>query len=165
MRGQTLRFLIIATIILTSVGCDQAAKHLARGSLEKNESTELLGDLVVLSYVENEGAFLSLGATWPHGLRLLLFVVFSAGMVLAAAVYLIRRRGLDLISSAALSLVVGGGVGNLIDRVLRAGYVTDFVSVGIGRIRTGIFNFADIFLVAGVTLLLLAKRKRAATGP
>jgi signal peptidase II len=162
MRGQTLRFLIIGTIILATVGCDQAAKHLARGNLEKNESTELLGDLVVLSYVENEGAFLSLGSTWPSGLRLLLFVVVSASMVLAAAVYLICRRGLDLTSSAALSLMVGGGVGNLIDRVLRAGYVTDFLSVGIGRIRTGIFNLADIFLIAGVTLLLLAKRKRPA---
>ena len=162
IRGQTLRFMMIAAIILATVGCDQATKHMARGAFGANQPTELLGSLLVLSYVENQGAFLSLGSTWPPHLRLLLFVVFSASIVLAAAAYLIFRRGLDLTRSAALSLVVGGGLGNLIDRALRAGCVTDFMSLGIGRIRTGIFNFADVFLLAGVALLVLAQRKPAA---
>ena len=54
-----------------------------------------------------------------------------------------------------MALVVGGGLGNLVDRVMREGAVVDFLNVGIGPVRTGIFNMADVFIVAGVSFLVL----------
>jgi signal peptidase II len=57
-----------------------------------------------------------------------------------------------------LALVAGGGISNLIDRLLYNGRVTDFLNVGIGGVRTGIFNVADMAIMAGALLLLLNMR-------
>ena len=65
------------------------------------------------------------------------------------------RGGLSRAQWLALALVAGGGIGNWLDRVLHDGTVTDFVSVGLGGLRTGIFNLADLAVVAGVCVLLL----------
>jgi signal peptidase II len=54
----------------------------------------------------------------------------------------------------AVSLFIAGGVGNLIDRIMHNGSVVDFLNVGIGPLRTGIFNFADVFVMGGSMLLL-----------
>ncbi|MEN8162170.1 MAG: signal peptidase II [Myxococcota bacterium] len=64
----------------------------------------------------------------------------------------------------ALGLVAGGGFANWLDRVLGDGSVTDFVSLGVGALRTGIFNLADVAIVLGV-LLLLRVGSRAAEEP
>jgi signal peptidase II len=55
-------------------------------------------------------------------------------------------------------LVIGGGMSNFIDRLLYGGYVVDFLNVGIGSVRTGIFNVADVFIVTGVLLLVFSDR-------
>jgi signal peptidase II len=64
----------------------------------------------------------------------------------------------------ALALVAGGGISNLIDRLLYNGRVTDFLNVGIGSLRTGIFNVADMAIMAGA-LLLLWKLRAATSDP
>jgi len=64
----------------------------------------------------------------------------------------------------ALALLAGGGTSNLLDRLLYDGRVTDFLNVGIGSLRTGIFNLADMAIMAGALLLVLKKRASAA-GP
>jgi signal peptidase II len=56
----------------------------------------------------------------------------------------------------AVSLVFAGGVGNLIDRIIHNGFVVDFINIGIGPIRTGIFNVADVAVMGGSILLCLA---------
>ena len=61
---------------------------------------------------------------------------------------------------AGLAFIVGGGCGNLIDRLLRDGRVGDFMNIGIGPLRTGIFNFADLFVLTGCLLLLLSPKKK-----
>jgi signal peptidase II len=58
----------------------------------------------------------------------------------------------------AWGLVIGGGVSNLVDRLWYGGYVVDFLNVGIGPVRTGIFNFADVFIMVGVLLLIFSDR-------
>ena len=55
----------------------------------------------------------------------------------------------------ALSFMIGGGAGNLIDRIFNHGAVIDFLNLGVGTLRTGVFNAADMEIVAGITLLLL----------
>jgi signal peptidase II len=72
--------------------------------------------------------------------------------------YVLRDSPNSPITIAALGLIAGGGLGNWLDRLLNAGAVTDFVSLGVGRLRTGIFNVADLAVVAGTVLLLLSLR-------
>jgi signal peptidase II len=97
---------------------------------------------------ENPGAFLGLGASLPG---CALTVAASAGMaVLLTAAFRSGWTGLPLIG---VVLACSGGASNLIDRVVR-GSVVDFMNVGVGPLRTGIFNFADVAIMAGIALVL-----------
>jgi signal peptidase II len=152
MPSQRRGLLIAALIIALAVTCDQAAKQAARLTLRGAGVTRVAGDFVVLVYAENDGAFLGLGSTWPRPLRVVLLSVLPSLVIIAACVALVRKRPGGL---SGFALVIGGGMGNLIDRLARDGRVTDFLNVGVGPIRTGIFNLADLFLMVGVALLLL----------
>jgi signal peptidase II len=158
--GSLGRLILAAAIVIATVGCDQGSKHLARTFLADAGTVRVVGNLLLLRYAENQGAFLSLGAGWHPVLRAAVFAALSLVIVAGAAVYLFRDRRMSLRRTAALSLVVGGGIGNLIDRLIRGGHVTDFLNLGIGRVRTGIFNLADVFLMAGVAVFVLASGTR-----
>ena len=71
---------------------------------------------------------------------------------------LVAKWNMPLANFVALVLVLAGGIGNVIDRVLHNGLVTDFLNLGIGPVRTGIFNVADMVLVIGGLALLLTCR-------
>ncbi len=88
----------------------------------------------------------------------------SSVVVVLAAVWAVRNGGLTPVRTVALSLLVGGGAGNLLDRFLRGGYVTDFAIVSVGPLHSGIFNLADLCLVAGVVLYAFASRRRKGPG-
>jgi signal peptidase II len=163
--GSLRRLLLAAVIVIAAVGCDQYSKHLARIMLKGAGTVRLIGSVLLLRHAENQGAFLSLGAGWHPLFRVLVFVALSLAIVTAGAVYLFRNRRLSLMQTVALSLVVGGGAGNLIDRLARGGQVTDFLNLGIGRLRTGIFNLADLFLMAGVAMFVLARKTKPDQAP
>jgi signal peptidase II len=114
----------------------------------------------------NDGAFLSLGSAIGEssGGMLLSSIV---GVVLAGLLlYLFVSRPQNPLVGVSIALVVAGGVSNLIDRV-RYGYVVDFLNVGIGPLRTGIFNVADMAIMAGVILWAFSDRlwRKPATLP
>lgn len=144
--------ILLAVVVLL----DRATKVIAQHFLELSLPIPLWGDIVRFEYAENTGAFLSLGAGLPESVRFMLFGVIVALLLVVMVVYLVRSRTLLPWEAIALSLVVGGGTGNLFDR-LTAGYVVDFVSIGIGSVRTGIFNVADVAITAGVLLLLAGR--------
>jgi len=148
------RTTLILLVLLSCVGCDQVTKQIARQSLATSNPISLLGDSLRLQYVENRGAFLSLGANipehWRFGLLTLLTGCFLVGLVL----FLLRSKGLARATSVALALVAAGGIGNLIDRLVHQGRVVDFLNLGIGPVRTGIFNVADIAITLGVFWLV-----------
>lgn len=154
------RLLLLLAVTLGSVGCDQATKIAARAHLPRYDVISLLGDTVRLQYIENPGAFLGLGGTLPDGVRHALLVVGVAIAVAALVLFAIVRvaRPATVLQVTALALVCGGGIGNLIDRIWRDGRVIDFLNVGVGPLRSGIFNVADVALLAGAGLLLLASR-------
>ena len=149
-----LRLVLTGLLLLSCVGCDQAAKVLARDALAERPPSSLLHGVVQLQYVENPGAFLSLGAGLPHPIRFLLFVVGAGAVLEAGLAFAVRSNRLNRWQKAAVLLAVGGGIGNLIDRVTH-GAVVDFVSLGIGPLRTGIFNLADVAITIGLVLLLV----------
>jgi signal peptidase II len=124
----------------------------------------LWGDLVRLQHTQNHGAFLSLGATFSESTRFCVFIV-AAGFALAGMVtYLIRKPDISAYDIVAVSLIVGGGVGNLIDRLLFSGGVTDFLNLGIGQLRTGIFNIADVEIMIGGIMILYRSFRPARSG-
>ena len=155
------RTLLMLVVLLSCVGCDQASKHIVRARLPESVAYSFWGDVVRLQHVQNHGAFLSLGATLSDGARFAIFVLAVAAALLGMVVYLMRKPGIGAANVIALSLIAGGGVGNLVDRIFLRGGVTDFLNLGIGQVRTGIFNIADVAIMVGVGMLLLQGRPRA----
>lgn len=149
------RFSLAILILLSCAGCDRATKNIAREELVSSPPISLLNDFVRFEYVENSGALLGLGSNLPREGRFLLLVIFAGASLLLALGYIASVHRLDLMPLIGLSLLAGGGVGNLIDRIFNNGAVTDFVRLGFGSLRTGVFNLADVAILAGVLMLLL----------
>lgn len=149
------RFSLVILILLSCVGCDRATKNIAREEFVSSPPISLLNDFVRFEYVENSGALLGLGSNLPREGRFLLSVIFAGASLLVTLAYIASVHRLDLMPLIGLSLLAGGGVGNLIDRIFNNGAVTDFVRLGIGSFRTGVFNLADVAVVVGVVMILL----------
>jgi signal peptidase II len=146
------RLLLILAILFATVGLDQATKSFAKAHLAETQVLRFLGDTVRLDLARNYGAFLSLGSAMGES---------SGGMVLSGVVglvlagllaYLFVSRPQNPLVGASIALIVGGGASNLIDRLRYGGYVVDFLNLGIGSLRTGIFNVADMAIMAGVVI-------------
>ena len=150
---RVFRFGLAILILLSCLGCDQTTKSIAREELSSSPPISLLGDVIRLELAENPGAMLGLGSSLPPGVRFVLLTVLAGASLLAALGYAFTAHWLGLLPLVGLSLLAAGGVGNLIDRILNRGVVTDFVRLGIGPFRTGIFNVADVAIVAGVAVI------------
>jgi signal peptidase II len=146
-----IRVVLLISIGAT-IGCDRVTKHVAATRLSERPSRSFLADTFRLEYAENTGAFLRLGADWPRPART---AVFGAGNALLLALFVVTlRRGWPTRALLGVALFVGGGVSNLMDRIVH-GTVIDFMSVGIGPLRTGIFNVADMAIMLGVGIVML----------
>jgi signal peptidase II len=150
-----IQIVVVAITLVTCVGCDQATKAVAKEYLPRNEVLSFARDTFRLQYAENKGAFLSIGASLPENARGLLFTVGIGGIVFGILGYLLFVPALPLATTVALSLIAGGGLSNLIDRIAYGGYVIDFLNIGLGGLRTGIFNFADVAIMAGAISLMV----------
>ena len=155
MLAKLSRQLALLALMATTIGCDRVTKHVAEATLAGEPHRSFLADTVRLQYAENTGGFLSLGAELPPAARTGLFTVGTGVMLvgLAAAAYRLRWTGWPLLG---LSLFFAGGASNWADRVAR-GSVVDFINLGVGPLRTGIFNVADVAILAGVGILVVAE--------
>jgi signal peptidase II len=145
----------LALVVLATIGCDRVTKHIVSVTLAGEPSRSLFADTVRLSYAENAGGFLSLGASLPPIARIAVFLVGTAALLLGMVAVARRARwtGWRLL---ALALFVAGGTSNWIDRAVR-GVVIDFLNVGIGPLRTGVFNVADVAIMVGIGILLVVE--------
>jgi signal peptidase II len=150
------RTLLVVAMLISCVGCDQTAKSVAKSYLSEAQAVSYLGGSVRLQVAKNYGAFLGLGESLPQKQRAALFSVGVAVVLVALLVYCLASSPGSPLTVPALGLIIGGGVSNLIDRLFHGGYVVDFLNVGIGPARTGIFNFADVFIMIGVLLLIFS---------
>lgn len=148
------RGIVLLIAVVSTIGCDRVTKHAATVALAGAPMRSYLADTVRLEYAENAGGFLGLGADWPDALRTTLFTTGTGLVLLVMVGVAIRSRwhGWALIG---VCLVVGGGASNWVDRVVR-GSVVDFMNVGVGPLRTGVFNVADMAIMIGIAVLLLA---------
>jgi signal peptidase II len=149
------RFGLVVLILVSCAGCDRVTKHLAREWLAPSPPISVLNDFLRFEYVENAGAFLGLGSSMPTEVRFVLFVILTSVILALTLAFIARVDDLGLGPLIGLSLVAGGGVGNLIDRIINDGAVTDFMRLRIGSFGTGIFNLADVAIVVGVVMILL----------
>ncbi len=147
------RLCILATVAV-NVGCDQYSKVLVRQNVEFNDHIGLIGPYLTLTHVQNTGAFLSLGNALPDFFRLLLLTVLPIIVLIIGLVYLLMKTKLSSNLLLGASLLVGGGIGNLYDRLVY-GSVTEFLHLKIAFFQTGIFNVADMSIMAGVGLMLI----------
>ena len=158
-----LRLLLAIVIVVSTIGCDRVTKHIAVERLAGAPDRSLLADTIRLEYAENSGAFLGLGASLPAPAKIAIFVVGNGVVLLFLAVEFVRRRWTGA-AFAGTVLFIAGGASNLIDRIAH-GRVVDFLNVGVGPLRTGIFNVADVAVMLGVALVVIAGIGRAPEPP
>ena len=159
------RAVLMGSVLVACVGCDQATKRLAVAHLKDGPAHSFLMDTFRLQYAENPGAFLSLGASLPPEVRRVVFTLGVAALLVALAVVALTRKNLTTAHLVATAAFIGGGLGNLWDRVFQGGVVVDFMNLGVGPVRTGIFNVADLAIMAGAVLLAWPVREKTAEAP
>jgi signal peptidase II len=137
-------FLGIAAVVVL---VDQLTKAWLVANVGQGEVVRVVGDAVRLVYHQNSGALFGLFRD-----QAIVFGLISIG-VIALIVGYHARSSRSLYLSIALGFLLGGAVGNLIDR-LRLGYVVDFVDIGIGDLRFYTFNVADSAISAAILLLV-----------
>ena len=154
-------YLLLSVVLVATIGCDRVTKRIAAGTLAGAADRSFLAGTVAVTYTENTGGFLSLGAGLSPRGRTAVFVVGTGLVLVAAAIALLRSR-FDPWSMLGVTLFVAGGASNWIDRVTR-GTVIDFLNVGIGPVRTGVFNVADVAIMTGLGLLIAAEARSIST--
>jgi signal peptidase II len=148
------RLFIFLSIIIFCVGCDQATKLFAAQYLPRYEIQSYLYDIFRIGYAENTGGFLSFGGTLPAEVRYWIFTIFTGALLFGLLIYLIIGHKQRTLSFVAYTLVFAGGISNLYDRATNNGVVIDFLNIGLGPLRTGIFNVADMAIMAGLMIIL-----------
>lgn len=141
------------------VALDQWTKHWATDRLAYREPIHLIGDFASLTYTRNSGIAFGLGA----GLRFP-FYVFSIVAAVAILVLFFRAHRLSLTRHLSLALILGGAIGNLIDRVA-TGEVVDFILLKFGHWHFPVFNVADSAVTLGVAIFALAWTGEAPSAP
>lgn len=164
-KKKQLRYLLLLCLLALNVGCDQVTKIMVRKNVDYHENISLIKDRLTLTKVENTGAFLSLGDDLPQVVRFGLLSLMPILVLSFGLYYLFSRPGLPLLMQLALCFLIGGGIGNIYDR-LKFGSVTDFLHADLGIFSTGVFNFADVSIMTGIGMLMLSnllERKVTAT--
>jgi signal peptidase II len=135
------------TVVVVVV--DQITKLLVRYHFEYGKSLKIIGNYLRLTYIENPG--MAFGIQIGAGQKF--FTVFATVLSVIIFIYIVRTRHESFLTRFSLSFILGGAIGNLIDRFLY-GRVVDFIDVGIGDKRWPIFNGADTAVTIGMIILV-----------
>lgn len=139
--------IIILSLIVLSI--DQVSKILIANTMDINSSIEVIKNFFYLTYTHNTGAAFSI----LTGKRLLLILIAIVILIILFN-YIKKNKTNNKLEILAFSLIIGGSIGNLIDRIIR-GYVVDFLDFKIFGYNFPIFNLADTFIVIGVILIVI----------
>jgi len=146
--------LSVATVVLA---LDQLTKRWAVENLARHDPVEILGPLLRFTYTRNSGVAFGLGAGLPFP-----YYLFSIIAVVAILYLFLRRAEHPFSRQLSLALILGGAIGNLVDR-LATGEVVDFIEIGWGRWHWPVFNIADTAVTIGVVLFGLTWSRAAQT--
>ena len=154
MTDQTRRRGFYLWIAGAIVALDQVTKALVDRYMDLHDSHTLIEGLARLTYVQNRGAAFGILSDADLPYQSVLFSLISILALGAIAVYAWKLPITSRLPQLALALIMGGAVGNLLDR-MRLGYVIDYVDVYWGRHHWPAFNVADSAISIGVALLVL----------
>ena len=143
----------IVLLVLLNIGCDQISKNIVRKNVEYQEHISLINDNFILTKVENEGAMLGFGSELSPILKLVFLKSVPIIVLLILLYRILQKPKMNKWLVFAFACVIGGGIGNLIDRIAH-GQVTDFFLIDLGFFKTGIFNMADVSVTMGALMIL-----------
>jgi len=149
-----IRNLLIIMILISNISCDQISKNIVRQKIEYNTQINIISKYLILTKVENTGAFLGLGESIPRPIYILLMIVLPLIVIGYALYYLMKRNNVSKLLIIGISFAVGGGLGNILDRILY-GSVTDFLYFDFVLFHTGIVNIADISVTIGFFMIMI----------
>ena len=146
-------------LTLFILGLDQLTKALIVHSIEPGQMVPVWGDFLWLWHLRNKGMALSLGNALPDVLRTVLFIALPTLILSVLIIYYFRSREIMGLQRWCFASILGGGLGNLVDRILRSDGVVDYISFKfygiLGMQRYPAFNVADSAIVAAGILLII----------
>jgi signal peptidase II len=152
-RPQANRLWFLAILLFCTICSDQITKYVARSLLVSANEKLYFSGLIKFSLIENHGGFLGIVSNLPAGARFFFLNICVALLLFGCLACLLWFSKQNSRTWIPLSLITGGGLSNLLDRLIGDGGVTDFMSIGTGYLQTGIFNLADVFILFGSFLL------------
>lgn len=161
---KNLKWILLLLLVALNVGCDQVSKNIVRQRIEYGETISLVKNYFILTKVENTGAFLSAGNELPTPIRFALLTLLPLAVLGYGLYYLTAKKDLPKMMQIGLSFLIGGGIGNVYDRILH-GSVTDFMHMDFVIFRTGVFNVADLSIMTGIAILLIHSLKHKVAKP
>ncbi|PKL06429.1 MAG: signal peptidase II [Spirochaetae bacterium HGW-Spirochaetae-9] len=161
LKPEKTAFLLPYLLTLSLIVADQLTKAWIVGNVAENTiASRHMGDFLWIVHMRNLGIAFSIGDSISNLLRVALFIVVPGCFLAAAAIFSFVSKTLTLFQRYAISIIIGGGVGNLIDRIFRPEGVVDFISFSLfgifGLERFPTFNIADMSITIGAALLILS---------
>ncbi|MDB4292726.1 signal peptidase II [Maribacter sp.] len=148
-----IKRIAILFLVLLNIGCDQISKDLVRKNVDSSEYIQVIGNNFIMTNVENTGAMLGFGNNFPPIIKNIFLKALPVLVLFILLFRILQKKQMNTWLIIAFAFVIGGGVGNLIDRIAY-GSVTDFFQIKLGVLKTGIFNMADVSVTLGALLIL-----------
>ncbi len=148
------RYLLLTIISLTTMILDQVVKLYIQQTMRLHETIVVIPGFFHLTYIRNPGAAFGLLASQGNGFRFVFFGLTSLVAVVLLGVLLYKAPQDQWLTPLAISLVLGGALGNLLDRI-RFGEVVDFLDFFVTDFHWPAFNVADSAITIGITILLI----------
>jgi signal peptidase II len=150
------KVLIFCVTCLVLIGLDRITKQWAKDNLMFREPRVYLNNTFRFEYAENTGAALSFGDNLPQAASFWLLSMLPLAVMVGVFIHVVRQvNNFTTFKMFCFAMIVAGGLGNIIDRIIYDRHVTDFMNIGLGNIRSGIFNVADVWITSGVIGLFI----------
>ena len=151
---------VLIVCIALNVLLDHVTKKAAVNNLKGKPPVTYLNRFLILTYTENDGAFLSIFSGSSRPVKTILLIVFPVIALAGGTYYIFYSKEMSLLERILAATIIGGGISNTADRILY-GQVVDFLNFGIGNLRTGILNTADISITFGAGILIIVFLKNS----
>ncbi len=154
MRGKRSSRLIYFVIMLIVIAADQITKKWIAATVVRYEKIEVISGFLNITHVKNPGAAFGLGSNSEWAYLRPFFIAVSMIAFAIVIYFFLRNKDNSPMLNTGLSLMGGGAIGNLIDRI-KYGEVIDFIDVHWSDLHWPTFNVADSAITVGVTLLMI----------
>jgi signal peptidase II len=150
--------MILFGLVASVFVLDQITKYVVYTNMRYNQSIQVLGDFFMLTYTRNTGGAFSILSNVNPNFRVPFFIITSTVTIILILIFYKKIIAKGRMYQVSFGLILGGALGNLLDRV-RCGSIVDFFDFGIKNIRWPVFNIADSSVCIGVGILFLLMMK------